>query len=179
MSATATSACSTSEAPFLHFNEINRCGIITLNRPKGLNSLTIDMVRSIRSAIHHWSTSKRQLIIVKSSADRAFSVGGDLFAIYADQSTQYINNFEREIASLAHLISELQTTTPIVCLLNGAILGSSVSLVAPGSYNVATTNCIRCTRSRDGYDGVRRQFLCVFANAWSAGHLSGINGNAP
>lgn len=53
--------------------------LITLNRPKALNSLSLNMVRLIYPQLVKWdSDPKIRLIIIKSNMEKAFCAGGDV-----------------------------------------------------------------------------------------------------
>jgi enoyl-CoA hydratase/carnithine racemase len=48
-------------------------GIITLNRPSALNSLTLDMVRTLTGALLNWrDQSDIHGVIVRSSSEKAY-----------------------------------------------------------------------------------------------------------
>lgn len=47
------------------FEEINGKGVITLNRPKALNALNLNMVRKIYSKLRTWEQSNLKFVIIK------------------------------------------------------------------------------------------------------------------
>jgi enoyl-CoA hydratase/carnithine racemase len=54
-------------------------GIITLNRPSALNSLTLDMVRTMTSTLLDWrDQSGIHYVMVRSSSEKAYCAGGDI-----------------------------------------------------------------------------------------------------
>ncbi len=54
-------------------------GIITLNRPKALNALNLDMVRLIYPQLKKWENDRNmKMVILKAAGDKAFCAGGDV-----------------------------------------------------------------------------------------------------
>ena len=54
-------------------------GIITLNRPKQLNALNLNMAKAMYSQLRKWETdSSMRLVIIKGTGDKAFCAGGDV-----------------------------------------------------------------------------------------------------
>jgi len=55
------------------------CGLITLNRPKALNALTLDVVREIAAALDRWESDQGvACVIITGAGGKAFCAGGDL-----------------------------------------------------------------------------------------------------
>ena len=58
-------------------------GLITLNKPKRLNALSLNMVVSIHNQLISWASDESiELIVIKADGNRAFCVGGDVRALY-------------------------------------------------------------------------------------------------
>lgn len=58
---------------------INHIGWITLDRPKALNSLSLDMVRAITTALLAWRDDAQvRAVIIGSTSEKAFCAGGDI-----------------------------------------------------------------------------------------------------
>ena len=62
------------------------CRVITLNRPRALHTLDLDMIRSIFSALQVWEKDGScQVVILKSSpidGKQVYCAGGDVVGIY-------------------------------------------------------------------------------------------------
>ncbi|XP_012668206.2 3-hydroxyisobutyryl-CoA hydrolase, mitochondrial-like [Otolemur garnettii] len=57
-------------------------GVITLNRPKLLNALTLNMIRQIYPQLKRWEQDPETfLIIIKGTGGKAFCAGGDVRVI--------------------------------------------------------------------------------------------------
>ena len=58
-------------------------GRITLNRPKALNALSLDMVHGMLAALESWQTDETvRVVIVDGAGERGLCAGGDIRALY-------------------------------------------------------------------------------------------------
>jgi enoyl-CoA hydratase len=72
-----------SEEPEILFAVEGRAGIVTLNRPKALNALTLEMFRALHAQLQAWAGDDRvERIIIEGAGDRAFCAGGDIRRLY-------------------------------------------------------------------------------------------------
>ena len=63
----------------IHFDVINGAGLVTLDRPKALNALTVEMVTDLRQVLFDWRDNPAiSHAVIVSSAPRAFCAGGDV-----------------------------------------------------------------------------------------------------
>lgn len=121
------------------FERRGGAGIVTLNRPKALNALTLAMVRAIHPKLAEWAKdSGVQCIIVEGAGDKAFCAGGDIRALYdwgkaGDPSAL---DFWREEYRLNQFIKRYPK--PYVALMDGINMGGGVGLSVHGSHRVAT-----------------------------------------
>ncbi|XP_008579115.1 PREDICTED: 3-hydroxyisobutyryl-CoA hydrolase, mitochondrial, partial [Galeopterus variegatus] len=114
-------------------------GVITLNRPKLLNALTLNMIRQIYSELKKWEQDPETfLIIIKGAGGKAFCAGGDVRAISeAVKAKQKIaQDFFREEYMLNSAIGSCQK--PYVALIHGITMGGGVGLSIHGQFRVAT-----------------------------------------
>jgi enoyl-CoA hydratase len=115
------------------------CGVITLNRPKALNALTLQMVRDIAAALDAWEADGAVCaVLVEGAGDRAFCAGGDVRQLYAmgkagDFAGQKI--FYSEEYALNLRISRYPK--PYVALLDGIVMGGGAGLSLHGAHRVA------------------------------------------
>lgn len=129
-------------APPVLINELNECGIVQLNRPRALNALNWDMVRSIYRALQSWETDgdgKKTVVIMKSSSEKAFCAGGDVLSLIAGDP-QRAFDFFRDECTLLYLIGTYRV--PYVALINGITMGGGVGLSVHGRYRVATEKTV-------------------------------------
>ncbi|KAI9561441.1 hypothetical protein GHT06_012398 [Daphnia sinensis] len=116
----------------------NKC-VITLNRPKALNALNLNMIRKITPALKQWENEEKVLIIIHGTGGKAFCAGGDVRSIIEsrNQSTSTLSSdFFREEYQLNYLISTLQT--PYIALIDGITMGGGVGLSVHGYYRVSS-----------------------------------------
>lgn len=114
-------------------------GVITLNRPKALNALTLDMVRSMTAALTEWRDNDAvKLVVLRGEGDRALCAGGDIAMLYraAEAGTDEGATFWREEYDLNQLIADYPK--PYVAIMNGIVLGGGVGVSAHGSHRIVT-----------------------------------------
>ncbi|XP_075464486.1 3-hydroxyisobutyryl-CoA hydrolase, mitochondrial [Ascaphus truei] len=114
-------------------------GIITLNRPKALNALNLDMIRQIYPQLKLWEEDPETfLVIVKGAGDKAFCAGGDIKAVTEAGKTggRLAQDFYREEYILNNAIGTC--TKPYIALIDGITMGGGVGLSVHGLFRVAT-----------------------------------------
>lgn len=121
--------------------EVNRCGIVELNRPNALNALNLDMIRAIHSTLQGWQqpTERKSLVILKSGHTNTFCAGGDVQEMISGTLDQ-LYAFYREEYRLMHLIGTYRV--PNIALVNGLALGAGVALSVHSLYRVCTEKTI-------------------------------------
>ncbi|NXJ03429.1 HIBCH protein, partial [Odontophorus gujanensis] len=118
-------------------------GIITLNRPKVLNALSLPMIRQIYPQIKAWEQDPETfLIIIKGAGEKAFCAGGDVRAI-ADAGRagdRLIQDYFREEYTLNNAVGTCKK--PYVALIDGITMGGGVGLSVHGHFRVATEKTV-------------------------------------
>lgn len=114
-------------------------GLVTLNRPRALNAVTLGMVRALARQLQEWERDPTVTrVVVSASGDRAFSAGGDIRALYdlgrAGAHRQMLP-FWREEYTLNAFIKNYRK--PYVSLVDGIVMGGGVGLSVHGSHRVA------------------------------------------
>src|SRR5258705_13088246 len=65
------------------FEQRGKLGLVTLNRPRALNTLTLDMVRALDAQLRVWATDPAvAAVAIRGEGTRAFCAGGDIRALY-------------------------------------------------------------------------------------------------
>jgi enoyl-CoA hydratase/carnithine racemase len=112
-------------------------GIITLNRPSALNSLTLDMVRTMTSALLDWrEQSDIHCVMVRSSSEKAYCAGGDIRFFHqkgkatATEGAALIEDFFTEEYALNHLIHNYPK--PYIALMDGVVMGGGMGIAQAG-----------------------------------------------
>uniref|UniRef100_A0AAR2KUM6 3-hydroxyisobutyryl-CoA hydrolase n=1 Tax=Pygocentrus nattereri TaxID=42514 RepID=A0AAR2KUM6_PYGNA len=115
---------------------VGNAGVITLNRPKILNALSLDMIRQIYPQLKKWEKdSETDIVIIKGTGDRAFCAGGDIryAGKVGDPLTQ---DLFREEYTLNNAIGTFKK--PYVALISGITMGAGFGLSVHGQFRVAT-----------------------------------------
>lgn len=125
------------------FEMRGHAGLITLNRPRSLNALTLAMVREITAALKRWMLDDAvRHVIIRAAGDRAFCAGGDIRALYDWGRARDPNYFAfyREEYLLNTLIKRYPK--PYIALIDGIAMGGGVGLSVHGSHRVATERLV-------------------------------------
>lgn len=119
---------------------VNNAGIITLNRPKALNSLNQEMINIMQSTLNSWiPENKVKLVIQEGAGGKAFCAGGDVRAITEEGlkgNTQAGKDFFGSEYKLDYGLATLPV--PLVSLIDGIVMGGGVGISLHGKYRVAT-----------------------------------------
>lgn len=126
------SSCSEDEVTFERFGTK---GVITLNRPKSLNALNLNMVNKIYPKLKEWEENpETTMIIIKGSGQKGFCAGGDILSVTkAGKKGAEFFNKEYE---LNHAIGTC--LVPYIAFIDGITMGGGVGLSVHGQFRVAT-----------------------------------------
>jgi len=126
------------EAPVLA-SVRNRIGHLTLNRPAGLNALTLPMVRLLLQQLHAWEQDPQILaVVLRATGEKAFCAGGDIRMLY-DSHKSGDNKHEIFLEEEYALDEYIHTyPKPIMALMDGFVLGGGMGLVQGASLRVIT-----------------------------------------
>ena len=119
------------------FERQGRAGLITLNRPKALNALTLGMVDAMTARLQAWRHDPEiEIVIVRGAGEKAFCAGGDIRALYdsGKAGTPYVIDFYAREYRLNTLIKRYPK--PYVALVNGIVMGGGVGVSVHGSVRV-------------------------------------------
>jgi enoyl-CoA hydratase len=125
--------------PEILFEHRGSAGLVTLNRPKVLNAVTLGMIRLFTRQLQQWAAEPSiTRIVVQSAGGRAFSAGGDIRAAYdlgcAGRYCEMLP-FWREEYILNTIIKRYPK--PYITLIDGIVMGGGVGLSVHGSHRVA------------------------------------------
>jgi enoyl-CoA hydratase len=112
-------------------------GLITLNRPKALNALSLDMIRALTAALLRWRDDPRiERVAVRGMGREgpfgAFCAGGDIrfFHQAVLAGDPRLEDFFTEEYTLNHLIHAYPK--PYVVFLDGIVMGGGMGISAHG-----------------------------------------------
>ena len=128
--------------PEITCEKAGSCGIVTLNRPKALNALTLNMVREMAAALDRWENDAGvRCVIAKGTGEKAFCAGGDVRILYdlgkAGRHAEQLS-FWREEYRLNRRIKLYPK--PYLALVGGIVMGGGAGLSLHGSHVVAAEN---------------------------------------
>lgn len=127
------------------FDRAGSIAIVTLNRPKALNALTLPMIRELHPRLQGWADDPSvTAVVIRGAGDRAFCAGGDVRAVYdaglaardGVGNSELTATFFREEYRLNRSIRKFPK--PYVALLDGITMGGGVGLSIHGSHRVVT-----------------------------------------
>ena len=115
-------------------------GLVTLDRPKALNALTLGMIRAMRDQLRAWETDDRiTRVAIQGGGGRAFCAGGDVRRIYeAAKAGQTAAMFEIWRGEYDLVAAMARYEKPIVALIDGIVMGGGVGISVHGPVRVAS-----------------------------------------
>ena len=122
---------------FVQTRVAQRTGIITLDRPKALNSLSLAMVRDLTEVLLAWRLDPAiDAVVLCSSSEKALCAGGDIrFFHEVGNATPMggsalLEDFFTEEYALNHLIHFYPK--PYVALMEGVVMGGGMGIAQGG-----------------------------------------------
>ncbi|MDN5890914.1 MAG: enoyl-CoA hydratase/isomerase family protein [Psychrobacter sp.] len=135
------------DAPVLFESEPTDCGhligIMTLNTPKSLNALSVEMCQLLSQQLTQWQSDDQMVaVVLKGAGDKAFCAGGDIRKLYDSMSssaplpnpyaTEFFGN-EYNLYRQMHFYSK-----PLILWGDGIIMGGGMGLMAGCSHRLVT-----------------------------------------
>jgi enoyl-CoA hydratase len=120
-------------------NVENGVGLVTLNRPKAINSLTHGMVTDLEKALRNWENDDSvHTVLLSGSGERGLCAGGDVIAIYhsAKGDGAEARSFWHDEYVLNAYIADYPKT--YVAIMDGIVMGGGVGVAAHGSVRIVT-----------------------------------------
>jgi enoyl-CoA hydratase/carnithine racemase len=126
-----------------------RIGIATLNAPKTLNGLSLEMTRLLDAQLRAWAEDATiACVVLQGAGEKAFCAGGDLHGLYRNMrqyrdsgseditSNTYATAFFEEEYRLDHFIHTYPK--PLLCWGHGIVMGGGIGLMSGASHRVVT-----------------------------------------
>ncbi len=120
------------------FDRVGVWGVVTLNRPKALNALTMDMVAAFRARLAEWADDHGvSAVLVKGAGEKAFCAGGDIRWLHDEarkdpaSACEFFREEYRNNAAIHHF------PKPYVALIDGVVMGGGVGVSVHGDFRVA------------------------------------------
>ncbi|SEN23251.1 Enoyl-CoA hydratase/isomerase [Pseudomonas sp. ok272] len=117
----------------------NHIGHLTLNRPAGLNALTLEMVRHLHQQLDAWAKDPEvHAVVLRGAGEKAFCAGGDIRSLYDSfksgdtlHETFFVEEYALDLA-IHHY------RKPVLALMDGYVLGGGMGLVQGADLRVVT-----------------------------------------
>ena len=147
----------------------SKVGHISLNRPKAIHSLTMEMCEAMIAALLEWRDDDAvRAVILDHAEGRGFCAGGDVTLLrnsaLADGGTSGRAFFHTEY-QLNHLLFTFPK--PVVAFMDGITMGGGVGISQPARYRVVTEN----TRYAMPETGIG--LICDVGGGWYLSRLPG------
>ena len=119
-------------------------GKITLNNPKSLNALNIEMIDAIQNALDECENNQNiKAVFIDSNSEKAFCAGGDVIGLYNSMK----ETAEGEIPQMAmeffrkeyHQDYRLHIfPKPVIAWGNGIVMGGGIGVMSACSHRIVT-----------------------------------------
>jgi len=123
------------------FDVCGRAGVITLNRPKALNAVTMNMVERLGPQLEQWASDATiSHVIIKAAEGRAFSAGGDIVQLYQwgkAKDPRFLAFYDLEYPLN---VAIKRFPKPYIALIDGIVMGGGVGVSFNGSHRIVTEN---------------------------------------
>ena len=129
--------------PEILFEHRGAVGLITLNRPKALNALTLGMLTAMRAQLTKWAGDPAvECVVIRGAGERAFCAGADIRAIRQSglDGTSYAVDFFREEYQLNAAIRHYPK--PYIALIHGICMGGGIGVSVHGQYRIAGSTAV-------------------------------------
>ena len=118
-------------------------GFITLNRPKALNALSLQMVRDLMACLLHWQDDPAVLQVAVRGSNKegpfgAFCAGGDIRFLReaALAGNPQLEDFFTEEYALNHLIHHYPK--PYIAFMDGIVMGGGMGISQGAAVRIVT-----------------------------------------
>jgi enoyl-CoA hydratase len=112
---------------------------ITLNRPKALNAITLDMAKTMTALLRAWAADPAVgTVLLDGAGERAFCAGGDIRALYDAAKSR--GTLPQEFWATEYKLNVMiaRYPKPIVAIMDGLVMGGGVGLSAHAAHRVVT-----------------------------------------
>ncbi|HKM15117.1 MAG TPA: enoyl-CoA hydratase/isomerase family protein [Marinospirillum sp.] len=132
----------------LPLNNGQKIGVATLNAPRALNALSLEMIDQLLAKFESWASNAQIAAVwLEGTGDKAFCAGGDIVALYRSMTeytggtdpakeNPYAENFFTTEYKLDYLIHTYPK--PLIVWGNGIVMGGGMGLFAGAAFRVVT-----------------------------------------
>ncbi|MGB3754563.1 MAG: enoyl-CoA hydratase/isomerase family protein [Parerythrobacter sp.] len=126
----------------IHIHRHGAVGHISLNRPKALHALTLDMCHAMSAALAEWADDDGiEAVVLDHAEGRGFCAGGDIAMLRESALNDGGMSGRRFFHDEYRLNHQMFTyAKPIVAFMDAITMGGGVGIALPSKYRVATEN---------------------------------------
>lgn len=125
------------DEPEVLLEQRGRIGLITLNKPKALNALSLAMIHAIEPQLQSWATDDGvDAVVIQGAGEKAFCAGGNIRDLYEGRGTDFGPIYyaaEYKLNVLIHTYPK-----PYIALMDGVTMGGGVGMSVHGSHRVVS-----------------------------------------
>ena len=122
---------------FIVFDEKNKTGLVTMNRPKALNALNLEMTLAFKKKLKLWKENPNIKCVIIKGVGKAFCAGGDIKAIcLSGKNSKLKEDFFKYEYELNYAIQSFPK--PYLSIWRGIVMGGGVGISIYGNYRIAT-----------------------------------------
>lgn len=117
----------------------NHIGHLTLNRPAGLNALTLDMVRSLQRHLDQWAQDPQvHAVMLRGEGPKGFCAGGDIRSLHDSYKAGEKLHEDFFVEEYALDLCIHRYRKPVLVLMDGFTLGGGMGLAQGGDLRIVT-----------------------------------------
>jgi enoyl-CoA hydratase len=125
------------DEPEVLLEQRGRIGLITLNKPKALNALSLSMIHAITPQLEAWAVDDSvDAVVIQGTGEKAFCAGGDIRDLYEGRGTDFGPTYyavEYKLNVMIHTYPK-----PYIALMDGVTMGGGVGMSVHGSHRVVS-----------------------------------------
>lgn len=117
----------------------NHIGHLTLNRPAGLNALTLDMVRSLQRHLDQWAQDPQvHAVMLRGEGPKGFCAGGDIRSLHDSYKAGEKLHEDFFVEEYALDLCIHRYRKPVLVLMDGFTLGGGMGLAQGCDLRIVT-----------------------------------------
>lgn len=120
-----------------------RLGRLTLNRPKAINALTLEMVRQLHVGLDAFEADPAiEVVLLDGAGERGLCAGGDIVALYEEVRSG--STAPRVFWSEEYVLDAriARFPKPIVAIMDGIVMGGGIGLAGHASHRLVTERLV-------------------------------------
>ena len=121
----------------IQFEERGGIGLITLNKPKAMNAVSLAMIEAISAKLDCWAAVDHiAAIAICGAGERAFSAGGDIRELYERRGSDFGEIYYAREYKLDLKIHHYPK--PYLALMDGVTMGGGAGVSVHGSHRIVS-----------------------------------------